>query len=66
MKNKFRLIKNIVILAILVFIAYLVYNFFVGDNKQDDWEIEDTPLRIETIKTIAEISHFTSYFRVIF
>ena len=56
MKSKFRLIKNILILAVLVFVAYLVYNFFVGDNKEDDWEIEDTPLHIETIKTIAEIS----------
>lgn len=56
MKNEYvRLLKNIFVLGILTFIVMLVVNYFMP--KQDsELKIADTPIHIESIKTIAEIS----------
>lgn len=56
MKSNLRLIKNLAVLALVVFLGYLIYNFFVGNDKDKEWEIADTPIHIESVKTIAEIS----------
>jgi len=56
MKNEYvRLLKNIFVLGCIVFIVVLAYNYFApaGDSET---KIADTPIHIESIKTIAEIS----------
>ncbi len=56
MKNEYvRLLKNIFVMGCLVFLVMLVYNYFA---PADDTELKiaDTPIHIESIKTIAEIS----------
>ena len=56
MKNEYvRLLKNIFVIGCIVFIVMLAYNYFVpsGDSEL---KIADTPIHIESIKTIAEIS----------
>jgi len=50
-----RLLKNIVALLILVGVGFAVYFYFFS-GKNNDLEIEDTPIHIESIRTIAEIS----------
>lgn len=56
MKNKLRFIKNLVALALISFLVFLVVRFFQSSSKSKEWEIEDTPMHVESIKTIAEIS----------
>lgn len=56
MKTKLRFIKNLAALALLSFLVFLVVRFFQGSSKSKEWEIEDTPMHVESIKTIAEIS----------
>ena len=56
MKNEYvRLLKNIFVLGFLVFLVVLVVNYFMpaGDTELT---IDNTPIHIESIKTIAEIS----------
>jgi hypothetical protein len=56
MKNEYiRLLKNIFVLGFLVFLVVLVVNYFMpaGDTELT---IDSTPIHIESIKTIAEIS----------
>lgn len=55
MKNKIRLIKNIAALILFGIIGYAVYDFF-KDDSEADYAIENTPLRVEMVRTIAEIS----------
>lgn len=55
MKNKVRLIKNIIALILIGIIVYAVYDFFKGDNSSE-YSIEDTPLHVEMVRSIAEIS----------
>lgn len=56
MKSKIRLIKNIIALVIVGFLGYLVYNFFFSKESTEEWEIENTPLHVESIRTISEIA----------
>lgn len=56
MKSKIRLVKYTLAIILLTFVGYLIYQFFAGEEKEENWEIDNTPLQIEAIKTIAEIS----------
>lgn len=56
MNNNIRLLKNILALAVLTVLVLLVVRFFQGFKFSKDWEIENTPLHVESVKTIAEIS----------
>lgn len=56
MKSKIRLVKYTLAIILLTFVGYLIYQFFAGEQKEENWEIDNTPLQIEAIKTIAEIS----------
>ncbi len=52
-----RLLKNIVVTAILAGIVLFIYfKFFKSDGDDLDFLIDDTPLHIEAIKTISEIA----------
>lgn len=55
MKKYGRLIKNILILACTIALGIFLYSYFFGD-KEERFSIENTPLHIERIRTIAEIS----------
>lgn len=56
MKNNIRFIKNLVGLTLLCLVIFLMYRFFKDNANSKEWEIEDTPMHVESIKTIAEIS----------
>ena len=49
-----RLLKNIAILGGIGLVAFLIYRYFANSNN--DTLIDRTPIHIESIKTIAEIS----------
>jgi len=56
MKNEYvRLLKNVFVLGIFVFIGMLIYSYF-APNADTELKIEETPIHIESIRTIAEIS----------
>ena len=50
-----RLLKNLLALAIVILAGFLAFRYFFNSGKSE-LEIEDTPIRIESIRTIAEIS----------
>lgn len=50
-----RLLKNLVALAVVVGISLLAVYFLSGDEDEGR-QIDDTPIQVETIRTIAEIS----------
>lgn len=54
MSKSIRLIKNLVILVLLIAGAYLIYNYF--NSKEDRFELLNSPIKIEQIRSIAEIS----------
>ena len=56
MKDLKKLVINILILSFIALIGYLVYLFFIKDNESDSLIIDETPMHIESIRTIAEIS----------
>lgn len=49
-----RLLKNIAILGGIGLVAFLIYRYFA--NRNEELLIDKTPIHIESIKTIAEIS----------
>jgi hypothetical protein len=51
-----RLIKNIGFLIIIGIIVSFVISYFVGNSSDDSDQIADTPIRVEQVKRIAEIS----------
>lgn len=56
MKDVARLTKNLIGLAIIGGFGYLIYwIFFKGDSEEKVW-IDDTPIHVEAIRAIAEIS----------
>ena len=55
MKDYQRLIKNIIGLALIAGAVLAAYIFFIKEGDKD-LVIDDTPIHIESIKTIAEIS----------
>ena len=55
MKQYFRLIQNIIVLLIIGAAGFGIYTYFFN-SEEDDFHLDDTPLHIEMIRTIAEIS----------
>lgn len=54
-KEVIRLVKNLIILGVLGFLGYLVWNFF-AKKEEEPLKVEKTPMQIESIKSIAEIA----------
>ncbi len=56
MKNEYiRLAKNLLVLAAFIIIGVVIYRFFAS-SESEELTIDTTPIHIESIKTIAEIS----------
>lgn len=56
MKDSVRLIINFVVLLLIVGLGYLVYVKFFKDSPEDVLKIDETPIHIESVRAIAEIS----------
>ena len=56
MKDIVRLLKNLVILLLIGGAVYLVYALFFKESPEDVLKIDQTPIHIESIRSIAEIS----------
>lgn len=56
MTDIIRLLKNLVVLLIIGGVGYLVYYFFFKETPDEGLKIDDTPIHIESIRSIAEIS----------
>ena len=50
-----RLLKNLLALTIVVLAVFLVFRYLFNSDE-NELEIDDTPIRIESVRTIAEIS----------
>lgn len=55
MRNRIRLLQNLIVLALVGVGCYAIYNYFFS-GADEDYQIEDTPLRVEMVRSIAEIS----------
>lgn len=55
MEDKIRLIKNLAVLAVIGLLGYAVFWYFTSDDNEE-LVIDETPIHIESIKTIAEIT----------
>lgn len=55
-KDMIRLIKNIIAVGVIAMVGFLVYYFFFSNSGEDELRIDDTPIHVESIRTIAEIS----------
>jgi len=64
-KDLKRLLKGLIAIAIIVLIGFLIYHFVFNRNN-DSLQIEDTPIHIESIRTIAEISTVSYKDEVVF
>lgn len=64
-KDLKRLLKSLIAITIIVLIGFLIYHFFFQSNN-DQLEIEETPIHIESIRTIAEISTVSYKDEVVF
>jgi hypothetical protein len=56
MKNSIRLLKNLVALLFLSFMGFLLFRACSDKAIPHDLVLEDTPLRIESIRKIAEVA----------
>lgn len=56
MNDLVRLLKNLVVLLIIGGVVYLIYLFFFKESEEEELKIDDTPIHIESIRAIAEIS----------
>lgn len=56
MNRNFRLVKNILVLAVLSVGGFYFYRHFFAGEPEPEFILEDSPLHIESIRTIAEIS----------
>lgn len=56
MNRNFRLVKNILVLAVISVGGFFAYRQFFGGEPEPEFILEDSPLHIESIRTIAEIS----------
>ena len=54
-----RLLKNLIVLLIIGGVGYLIYCFFFKERSEDILRIDETPIHIESIRAIAEISTVT-------
>ncbi len=55
MKNKVRFIKNILVIAVIGLCIFAVYDYF-WRQESSGYSIDNTPLRVEMVRSIAEIS----------
>lgn len=53
--NKVRLVKNILALAVIGICIFAVYDYFWRQDSSE-YAIDDTPLKVEMVRSIAEIS----------
>ena len=51
-----RFLKNLVVLLIIGGVVYLIYHFFFKSGEEEYLKIDDTPIHVESIRSIAEIS----------
>ena len=51
-----RLLKNLVVLLIVGGVVYLIYITWFKSDEEEELRIDDTPIHIESIRAIAEIS----------
>lgn len=51
-----RLIKNIAIMVGIGILIYILYDYFFGGTENNSSKIADTPIHIESVKRIAEVS----------
>ncbi len=56
MTDLVRLLKNLVVLLIIGGVIYLIYYFFFRETEEENLKIDDTPIHVESIRSIAEIS----------
>lgn len=56
MKDTVRLLKNLAILLLIGGAIYLIYHFFFKESPEEVLKIDETPIHIESIRAIAEIS----------
>ncbi len=56
MKDLTRFLKNLVVLIIIGAVVYLIYWLFFKESPEDQLLIDKTPIHIEAIRAIAEIS----------
>jgi hypothetical protein len=56
MNDLVRLLKNLVVLLIIGGVVYLIYHFFFKGGEEEYLKIDDTPIHVESIRSIAEIS----------
>lgn len=49
------MVVNLLVLALIGFGVYSIYDYFWG-GQEDTYNIEDTPLHVEKVRSIAEIS----------
>jgi hypothetical protein len=56
MDDLIRLLKNLVVLLIIGGVIYLIYIAWFKDAEVEELRIDDTPIHIESIRAIAEIS----------
>lgn len=56
MNDTIRLLKNLLVVALIGGGVYLIYHFFFQDKPEEELRIDDTPIHIESVRSIAEIS----------
>jgi LEA14-like dessication related protein len=56
MREYKRLAINILVVSILVLAGYGVYKLFFGSSNSDEIVIDDTPLKVEQIRSILELN----------
>ena len=56
MKDLTRFLKNLLVLLIIGAVGYLIYWLFFKESPEDQLLIDKTPIHIEAIRAIAEIS----------
>lgn len=56
MNDLVRLLKNLVVLLIIGGVIYFIYAYFFKESEEEYLKIDDTPIHVESIRSIAEIS----------
>lgn len=56
MSQKLKLIRRIITLLVIVVIVVLLFRWCTNDKDAPEFTISDTPMRVEMIRSIAEIS----------
>ncbi len=56
MREYKRLLINILVVSVLIFAGYGVYKLFFSSSKSDEIVLDDTPLKIEQVRSILELN----------